>query len=284
MRTIDKPDLNKIDIYNTCCSSIRSSKEQEDLKNYLYIYLLNGASYDYESCHGDLYKLQSIIKPVVNHKNFIEYEDIKDNLKKLYSQQMLPKEKTARKYYDKLKSLALLERCPFCGIGIVTTLDHYLPKTEFPIFSVLPYNLVACCKDCNTDKSTSYATTQNTQTLHPYYDNFTTEQWLFARVLQPLKIEFYVQPPVSWNQIDKNRVKKHFYNYKLEKRFSVEASNVLATLSHKFTQYFTSATDIKNELEREYKIHKDLHLNSWETAMYQALSQSDWYSNEGHGN
>ena len=105
---------------------------------------------------------------------------------------MVPKEKLARKYYDKLLSLAPLNRCPYCGIGQVSTLDHYLPKTKFLIFSVLPYNLVASCKDCNTGKLDSYATTQNKQTLHPYYDDFTSEQWLYARVLQPLKIEFYV--------------------------------------------------------------------------------------------
>lgn len=282
MRTIDKPDLNKIDIYNTCCSSVGNSKKQKDLKNYLYIYLLNGTLYNYESCHGNLYTLPSISKPVVNHKNFIEYEDIKDNLKQLYSQQMVSKEKPARKYYDKLKSLAPLEKCPFCGIGQVSTLDHYLPKAEFPIFSVLPYNLVACCKDCNTGKLASYATTQNTQTLHPYYDDFTTQQWLYAKVLQSLKIEFYVEPPVSWSQVDKDRVQSHFENYKLGGRFSVEASNILANLNYKFTQYFSNSTDIKKELEREYNINKNLHLNSWETAMYQALYQNKWYCDGGY--
>lgn len=281
MQKIDKPDLNKIDIYNTCCSSIRNHKEQEDLKNYLYVYLLNGILYDYESCRGHLYRLQSISKPVINHKNFIKYEDIQDNLKKLYSQQMVPKEKLSRKYYNKLLSLAPLNRCPYCGIGQVSTLDHYLPKTKFPIFSVLPYNLVASCKDCNTGKLASYATTENTQTLHPYYDDFTSEQWLYARVLQPLKIEFYVNPPIAWRQVNKDRVQSHFDNYKLDIRFSVEASNILATLNYKFIQYFSNSTDIKNELEREYKIHKDLHLNSWKTAMYQALYQNQWYCNEG---
>lgn len=281
MRVIQKPNLNKIDIYNTCCSSVGSSKEQEDLKNYLYIYLLNGILYDDESCHGDLYKLPSISKPVIRHKNFIKYEDIKDNLKKLYSQQMVPKEKPARKYYDKLLFLAPLGRCPFCGIGTVTTLDHYLPSSKFPIFAVFPYNLVACCKDCNTGKLASVASRQNTQTLHPYYDNFTTKQWLFARVLQPLKIEFFVNPPVIWSQVDKDRVAEHFKSYDLGTRFSVQASNILANLNYKFTQYFSNPTDIKQELEREFNINKNLHLNSWETAMYQALYQDQWYCNGG---
>ena len=104
---------------------------------------------------------------------------------------------------------------------------------------------------------------------------------MYARVLQPLKIEFYVNPPATWSQVDKDRVQEHFKNYKLDGRFSIEASNILANLNYKFTQYFSNSTDIKNELEREFNINKNLHLNSWETAMYQALYRDQWYSNGG---
>lgn len=272
MRVISKPNISPVEAYEACYSSSRTETTRINFSNISYFINIQSNQYEQNANSKNLYTF----RPHINVSGTIS----KDDMVNLYDNNMV-KNKEGRKIYDKLKSLAPLERCPFCGIGTVTTLDHYLPKTEFPTFSVLPYNLVASCKDCNTGKLASYATTQNTQTLHPYYDDFTSEQWLYARVLQPLKIEFYVQPPVFWNQIDKDRVQKHFDNYKLDKRFSVEASNVLAALSHKFTQYFSSSTDIKNELEREYKIHKDLHLNSWETAMYQALYLDSWYYNGG---
>lgn len=180
-----------------------------------------------------------------------------------------------------MKSLAPLNKCPFCGLGKVETLDHYLPKDKFPSFAVLPYNLVACCTTCNKGKSISYANSQSEQTLHPYYDDLTQEQWLFARVLQPLTIEFYVNPPQHWNQIDKDRVKAHFTAYQLSKRFSEETPSILGELKYKFTQYFSNATDIENELKQEYNVKKNSHLNSWETAMYQALYQDLWYCNGG---
>jgi hypothetical protein len=270
VRVISKPNISPIRTYVRCYSSFRITTKIDfsDIARFI-----NSESVDYDQ------KAYSKNLYTFSIHTFVQGNISKDHMVKLYKKMV--GHPRGRKVYDKLMSLAPLSRCPFCGIGMVTTLDHYLPEAKFPTFSVLPYNLVASCKDCNTGKLASYATTQNTQTLHPYYDDFTSEQWLYARVLQPLKIEFYVNPPVTWSQVDKDRVQEHFKNYKLSTRFSVEASNVLATLSHKFTQYSSSSTDIKNELEKEYKTHKDLHLNSWETAMYQALYLDSSYCNGG---
>ena len=129
----------------------------------------------------------------------------KTDMMKLYKEKMVVHE-IGRKIYNKLMALPLLSRCPFCGINEVEGLDHYLPESKFPTFSVLPYNLVAACNKCNKGNLADYATTQNTQTLHPYYDNFNTQQWLFSRVLNSpsLSIEFYVSAPSSWTQIERD--------------------------------------------------------------------------------
>jgi 5-methylcytosine-specific restriction endonuclease McrA len=42
--------------------------------------------------------------------------------------------------------------CPYCGIDGAREFDHYLPKTEFPEFSTLDLNLIACCGECNKKK------------------------------------------------------------------------------------------------------------------------------------
>ena len=273
MRIISKPTISPLTAYTACYSSFRDGTTRTKFSNINNF--IDTQSNQYENNANS--KNLCTFTPHTPHTH-ISGTISKDDMVNLYDNNMV-KNKEGRKIYDKLKSLAPLERCPFCGIGTVTTLDHYLPKTKFPTFSVLPYNLVASCKDCNTGKLDSCATTQNTQTLHPYYDDFTTEQWLFAKILQPLKIEFFVNPPATWSQVDKDRVQSHFDNYKLSIRFSIEASNILANLNYKFTQYFSNPTDIKKELEQEYNINKNLHLNSWETAMYQALYQDPWYCN-----
>ncbi|TPJ42888.1 HNH endonuclease signature motif containing protein [Mesorhizobium sp. B2-7-1] len=59
--------------------------------------------------------------------------------------------------------------CPFCGgLGHTWTLDHYLPKANFPAYSVNPSNLVPCCRDCNSGKNASFGAELHEQTLHPY--------------------------------------------------------------------------------------------------------------------
>jgi hypothetical protein len=274
MRVISKPTISPLTAYTACYSSFRDATTKTKFSNINNFIDTQSNQYEHNANSKNLYTFM----PHIHVSGTIS----KDDMITLYDNNMV-KNKEGRNIYDQLLSLAPLSRCPYCGIGQVSTLDHYLPKTEFPTFSVLPYNLVASCKDCNTGKLASYATTQNTQTLHPYYDNFTIEQWLFARVLQtsPVSIEFYVNPPATWNQVDKDRVQSHFDNYKLNKRFSSQAASVLAYLRDKFLQYFSNPIDIANELERDFNINRNIHLNSWETAMYQALYRNPWYCNGG---
>ncbi|MBI1416594.1 MAG: hypothetical protein GC146_05155 [Limimaricola sp.] len=52
---------------------------------------------------------------------------------------------------DLLKRISVA-RCPFCGISESSTLDHYLPKEQYPEFSIFPKNLVPSCAVCNTRK------------------------------------------------------------------------------------------------------------------------------------
>lgn len=274
MRILSKPTITPLIAYTACYSSFRDTTTRTKFSNINNFIDAQSNQYEQNANSKNLYTFV----PHINVSGTI----LKDDMVTLYDNNMV-KNKEGRKIYDKLMLLPPLNRCPFCGIGTVTTLDHYLPKTEFPIFSVLPYNLVASCKDCNTGKLASYATTQNTQTLHPYYDDFTTEQWLFARVLQtsPISIEFYVNPPTTWSQVDKDRVQSHFDNYKLDTRFSVEASNVLADLRTEFMLFNSTSLVIKLELQQKASVYYSNHKNSWQTALYQALSQNQWYCDGG---
>lgn len=116
------------------------------------IYLLNTSNYNFYADKKSLYQLSEITLPVSNHRNFADYKEIKDKLIKLYSK--LYNNKVAKLYYDAICSTS--NKCPFCEFGQVATLDHYLPKLKFPIFSILPYNLVPCCRDCNSNKGDRY--------------------------------------------------------------------------------------------------------------------------------
>ena len=152
----------------------------------------------------------------------------KSELTKLYTQYFVPAEKPARALYERLKVTAN-GKCPFCGgIGHVRTLDHFLPKANFPLFSVLPGNLVPCCRDCNSEKLNAFSTTRGGQPLHPYFDDdkYFEEQWVYAEVIEtdPPSLSFYVTPPAGWSVDEKERVYSHFKDYDLGEKFGTEAA------------------------------------------------------------
>ena len=279
MFSLQKPTIDKIDIYDKCVSSIQDTDEIQELNDYKYIYLLNASDYDYYASKGNLYMLSKITLPIIKHRNFVEYQTIKNDLRNLYDK--LHNNKGARLYYNKIRSLS--NKCPFCGFGHIYTLDHYLPKSHFPIFSILPYNLVPCCRDCNAKKGSNYAMSVDLQTLHPYYDSdILSERLVFAKILEqdPMSIKFYVK---HTDKICENRAKTHFQVYELPKRFAVEAVERINGLNIKFIMNSNiTINDIKQELCAEFKASEKINCNSWQTAMYEALYQSDWYCQEGY--
>ena len=201
----------------------------------------------------------------------------------LYTEQMV-KSTSGRIYYDSLMMLAPLEKCPFCGFGQVTTLDHFLSKAYYPVFSVLPSNLVPACGDCNKSKGTSVVN-QDTQIPHPYFveDIVATDQWLFAEVNEtiPLTINYLVRPPNSWPNDLSRRVNNYFDSLDLARRFAIEAASEVVALSDYLCEIDT-ANDRRDHLLRAAGVETRRWINSWRAALFIALSQSDWFRDVGY--
>lgn len=205
----------------------------------------------------------------------------KSELIKIYDQYFVPPEKPARKIYNELLNSAK-EKCPFCGgIGTPRNLDHFLPKAHFPQFSFAPQNLVPACRDCNMNgKMEAYATTPEAQFIHPYSDSsiFFQEQWIFAKYhVQahdvPGHFEYAVLPPGGWNEIDKRRVKKHFLDFDLGKRYSIKAAELLGTILQQISRLQNSGmgNETISAVLIQPGIEKAPFINHWQTGMFQSL-------------
>jgi 5-methylcytosine-specific restriction endonuclease McrA len=244
------------------------------------------AAYEYYD-KGQSRQFSSIAPILCKNEEIVVGSVTKSELKKTYSDHMVGASKPARHIYDLLLANAPRRKCPLCGFGHATTLDHYLPKSKFPLLSVIPWNLVPACKDCNTGKNSAIATSEYEQTLHPYFEQRAVidEQWLHARVIPgtPPVLEFYVAPPQHWSRVNKARVESHFQNYKLATRFSIEASNELASLKDIFSLLWDDLgiDGIQLHLQGTAQGKYCQHANSWDTAMYQALAASSWYLRGG---
>jgi CHASE2 domain len=174
--------------------------------------------------------------------------------------------------------------CPLCGQGRVGALDHYLPQSAYPDYVVLPANLVPACTDCNQAKRAWFAKSADDQILHPYFDDFSGDQWLHAKVIpgQSPAVKFYADGPAHWSPVDRARVESHFRVFKLARLFTTHAGSELGSIRSHLVQELKGDTGrIKDHLLEQANSRRAAFLNSWQTAMYVALSTDAWFLSSG---
>jgi len=73
---------------------------------------------------------------------------------------------------EKLRRKHGLLFCPSCGeSGKPGTLDHYLPKSDYPELSVVVANLTPMCSECQGRKGADYINAKGEKLfIHPYFD------------------------------------------------------------------------------------------------------------------
>ncbi|MEP4094103.1 hypothetical protein [Reichenbachiella sp.] len=277
MKTIAKPIFDVAEIFTDCISIVRS----EELKNRLTacVDLIVEASDELDSkvSTGNVHTI--VTEKIVNN-NLTAKE-----LEKVYSFRMVKKDTPGRKYYDKIISAPVLGICPLCSHRMVETLDHYLPKTEFPRLSTVPLNLIPSCFECNKSKLTHVPYDSNEECLHPYYDNIEDECWLVVEVNQttPPSVNYKVRPIEVWSDLLNERVYTHFWLLSLNRLYSTQAAVQLSNIALRLQRLFDKSGSIgvkaylKEEAESRFSVDK----NSWQTALYYALCQDDWYCEGG---
>lgn len=280
MKRILSPALTSQESYRACAQSIIDEVLQNRILSVsnpiedgalIYIdYAIRGITYS--------------IPPIIHARGtdpIIIGDVLKSELVKLYDYYMVQRH-PGRSAYDQIL-VAANEKCPFCGgIGRPKSLDHYLPKANYPQFSVLPQNLVPACRDCNTGKSNDLAQNPSQQPLHPYFDadRFFLDQWVFGRVIEtlPCSIEFYTCPPADWNDTDSQRVTNHFSGFDLSKRYSIQAAEELGIVVDQRKGFMSNLppADFSNFL-RSVSRAPSLFANHWKRVMYQTLADSEWF-------
>ncbi|WP_217349597.1 HNH endonuclease [Herbaspirillum sp. VT-16-41] len=278
------PAQGAASVYVTCVNSVGDVDLRNNLSSVLPQINAGYTDFDAKAIAGELYQIPPDERaPTATFLNVASKQDFKN----LYTQQMATLGKPARTDYDRLIASAPKGKCPLCGYGQAKTLDHYLPKSKYPQFSVYPPNLVPACTDCNFGKRSSIARTKDQQGIHPYFDSHLMgDQWLFAEVVpgSPATLRYFVEPPSNWDPSDKARVRSHFDSLKLSARLAVEAADELSNVRDTIRRHSAGggAAQIRADLlagaEDRYAIQK----NSWQTALYQALAVSVWYCNGGY--
>lgn len=207
-----------------------------------------------------------------------------EEMKDLYDHTLVRLGSPARHIYDAIKLSAKL--CPLCGVRGVSQLDHYLAKSGHPTHALSPFNLVPACSDCNKAKLDKQPASANEQTLHPYYDDIDGVVWLRAAVREtsPPAIEFQVVPIEGWSDITQQRVVHHFDTFRLASLYATFAAGHLVQMDLRLRTLAEQGGEeaILTYLSAEGTSSRAASRNSWQTAMFDALKESEWFRREGY--
>ncbi|WP_055128229.1 HNH endonuclease [Pseudomonas mediterranea] len=115
-------------------------------------------------------------------------------------------------------------RCPFCGISESSTLDHYLPKEQYPEYSVFPSNLVPSCAVCNTRKRDRILDegTNVRMFLHPCYDSIPNLEFLTVNTrmeADALILSYRLTRPTGMALRTFQHLRSHFKELNLADRY-----------------------------------------------------------------
>lgn len=277
MKHISKPAIKVREVFIDCISTVEDVNLKQDYFDCLD--KIESAEAEFDSKFPEL-KICNIPQNLIVHGNIGKKE-----MGKVYTDKMGKKDKIGYKYYNILKSSAPFGKCPLCSVRNVDTLDHYLPKSKYPIYSVTPINLVPACTPCNLGKRISFPTKDIEQTFHPYYDNVENESWIKANVLQtnPISFNYFVECPANWNQIQQNRAKNHFTSFKLNELFTSHANEELRGIRLQLQKLYQEHPSLLiAHLNAAYVSRKDaLGINSWQSIMYFSLMNDIWFIRGG---
>ena len=108
----------------------------------------------------------------LNPHGFIAPE--KENLKKLYKSDcdIAKKVRLHHNTFTRNTRRVYNNKCPYCTLSEPDTIEHILPKENYPEFAVHLYNLIPCCSKCNRHKGEAVRTPAGLPlTINFYYHN-----------------------------------------------------------------------------------------------------------------
>jgi len=278
MWSVERPQLDAQTVYAQCISRVRLI----ELRNRLIAITPDvvSAADDYE-IHAEVASLHALI-PTNGVNGVVTTEE----MLAVYDQRMAGKTGPGRVFYDQLKMLPAGDRCPFCDQRNVSTLDHFLPKARFPVLAVTPDNLVGACMECNKGKTTFVPNAPEAVYIHPYFDDLGDATWLTAAVIEqdPCGFTFSVFRPAHWDDLTHARVQNQFQALALGRLYATEAARELANIRYNLEMHYdvTGAVGVRDELKRQWNSRRANRTNSWQTAFYRAVSESDWFCGGGY--
>ncbi|WP_412464103.1 HNH endonuclease [Flavobacterium mekongense] len=178
--------------------------------------------------------------------------------------------------------------CQYCGIDTDNTVDHYLPQSDFPEFSVNHLNLFPCCAVCNPIKNNYWFDGVNFHRgiINLYIDEYPIEQFLFVDVKlidsNPI-IKYEINNSNRINPRLYQIIENHFKRIKLIDKYNDKSSNIFTRI---YNMYFGKAVYSGNSqlIKQDLLIDAQNHFSSfgrnhYEGVLIEALANNNDFIN-----
>ncbi len=169
--------------------------------------------------------------------------------------------------------------CAYCGLNETKYMDHYLPKDDFPEFSILSYNLVPCCSYCNEKKSKNFLdNTGERKIFNPYFEKAEETPIINCKLVcleSILKFSIELRDNVS-NKVFLN----HLVTLGLIKRYEEQLPRIIASIIFdlivNFDETNISIKKAKKVMDRKLKETESIQGNNSLLALvYRAFLEQD---------
>lgn len=271
MTKLPFPTESVEEVFRTCISSCQDDKLKENLM--LVSPEIKRASEEYEDSarKGEIHKIPA-------RKNLSASIGIKE-MEAVYTSKFAGIRGPGRKYYDARMAAAPGGVCPLCGVQIVSTLDHYLPKSKYPALAVTPSNLIPACYDCNFGKGKTNPSTEEEVPLNPYFDNSDDEIWLkvqFSLVDGAFIPNYMVVKPDKWTDLLFHRTQFHVKLYNLQNLYAVHAVDEISNCKLRWSKVLQNCgiRGLQDYLIEDCQSRENVSLNSWQSALYRGLVEN----------
>ena len=236
---------------------------------------INNAYSKYLNRSGD----GSLLKPIPVSK--CESDALKDNYRSL------DRGRSHRSIRDEILGLARFDVCPYCNVSTVVSIDHALPKSVYPEFSVLAQNLIPACLLCNQKKGDTCFQSRGINLMHPFYVNVPAQPILFVRVdvaARYVTWKFFLRQHASMTSAQFDPINSLFKLLDLSDRYYKASVGEVTDRTGDLEEGYrgSGANGVTRYLERAAQSSsRSRGENYWKTALLRGLGNDTSFCNGG---
>mgnify|MGYP003815014727 CR=1 FL=1 len=228
----------------------------------------------------------------ISKHTYSKHNNLKNDLEKLYSSKAIH----ILHFKENLENI-VRDGCPYCNsYHPVSEIDHYLPISDFPEYSLHSYNLIYSCDHCNGLKLNKFLDSSGSRMfIYPYFDNFiNTIQFLKCDLSvngMKLDINFYIDSSLKIRfPYEFQIVYSHFKELQLTTYYRKQALDpLLSSLRSTWTSINPTTnnpewdnltlSELQTSITFKLKEFQYFNLNRWEIVFLNSLKNCTNYLN-----